>query len=324
MQDKRGRKIDYIRISVTDRCNLRCIYCMPEEGMPLLRHEDVLTFHEIERLCRVFVRLGITKVKLTGGEPLVRKDVEQLTGIICAIPGITSVTMTSNGLLLEEKMDALVKAGLTGMNVSIDTLNQDCYRTITRHDVLSQVKRGLEKALEYPHITLKINCVPLGMEEQNLTEVARLAKEQNIQVRFIEMMPVGMGRQFTLMTEAQILTILEKTFGKMEPVDAKLGNGPGHYYEAKGFLGKIGFISAVSHKFCDSCNRIRLTSAGFLKTCLQYKEGCDLRTPMRNGCTDEELEELIRKTIWNKPKEHHFLQDETGSEEEKAMSQIGG
>ena len=324
MIDAQGRTIDYVRISVTDRCNLRCVYCMPENGIPMATHEDLLSFEEIERLCRILAEVGIRKVKLTGGEPLVRKDFVELVRKIKAIDGIEKVTLTTNGVLLEEKMEELASAGINGINISLDTLNPKIFEEITRRDVFSEVYRGIQKALSYPDISLKLNCLPLGLEQQNLEEIAGLAKDNRIHVRFIEVMPIGQGKNYKFLSETQIIEMLEKKYGEMVPFEEKLGYGPGHYYSIEGFQGKIGFISAISHKFCGSCNRIRLTAEGYLKSCLQYDTGRDLRKLLRTGATDEVIKEAIVQGIEEKPIEHIFLSGHIDKEEHHTMSQIGG
>ncbi len=361
MKDNQNRKIDYLRISLTDRCNLRCVYCMPEEGVPRVRHEDILTFDEILRVCRAAADLGIRKIKLTGGEPLVRRNTPELVRLIKELPGIEQVTLTTNGILLKDQMAALALAGLDGVNISLDTLDPKEFRNITRRDGLDQVLEGLHAALEVSGLNVKINCVPIaGFEEEtiscseernssgirqaegeqnkrnlietaelernsrNLIKIAELAARYPVHVRFIEMMPIGLGRQFRLRSEAEIREILEKEYGPMVPDSEIYGNGPSHYYSIEGFRGRIGFISAVSHKFCDKCNRIRLTSEGFLKGCLQFGEGESLRDLMRGGCSEKELRDAIRRVIAAKPEGHHFYENPTGQDEERIMSQIGG
>lgn len=324
MLDSHGRVIDYLRISVTDRCNLRCIYCMPEDRLDLTTHEELLSYDEIVRICRLMAEMGLKKIKLTGGEPLVRKNLSELVGQLKAIPGIEKVTLTTNGILLAELIDELSKAGIDSINISLDTLNRKLYHKIVRRDVIGAVKKGLEAALVHPEISLKINCVPMGLPEQNLEEIAELARNHKIHVRFIEMMPIGYGKNFCFISEEEILDRLEASFGKSEIFMDRLGNGPCHYYSFEGFQGKIGFISAISHKFCNECNRVRLTSQGFLKTCLQYNTGNDLKAPMRRGISDEEMKALILDTIEMKPVGHRFLEDHIMNENDLNMSQIGG
>ncbi|MBS6397016.1 MAG: GTP 3',8-cyclase MoaA [Clostridiales bacterium] len=324
MIDGKGREIDYIRISVTDRCNLRCCYCMPEDGIPACSHEEILRYDEILRLTEAFAGLGFRKVKLTGGEPLVRRNLAGLVGELKAIPGIEQVTLTTNGVLLQEQMKELAEAGIDSINLSLDSLDPGTYQQITRRDCLDQVLEGMREALRYPGIPLKINCVPMGQSEEELCELAELARTCLVHVRFIEMMPIGLGKGFQGRSEQEILEILEDRFGPAGPVSEILGNGPGHYYEFAGFHGRIGFISAVSHKFCHTCNRVRLTSQGYLKTCLQYDRGKDMREPLRAGASLEELQELIREALLEKPEGHAFFQNSGENKEQRIMSQIGG
>lgn len=324
MIDNIGRDIDYIRISITDRCNMRCVYCMPEEGVESMRHEEILTFDEIIRIVKRLQKLGFRKVKVTGGEPLVRKGCVSLIRQIKEIPGIENITLTTNAVLLEENMAALYEAGIDGINISLDTLDRKEYESITNRDYLDRTLAGIKAAMKYPDINLKINCVPITEDTSRLIELARIAKENKIHVRFIEMMPIGLGKRFSCVREAAILEILEKEFGKAVPYEKKMGNGPGHYYAFEDFKGKIGFISAVSHKFCDKCNRVRLTSDGYLKACLQFQDGMSLRDLIRGGCTDEELDEAIKSVLLHKPVGHHFEEVQMDEDELRLMAQIGG
>ena len=329
MKDQYGRTIDYIRISVTDRCNLRCVYCMPEEGVEQVAHEEILTYQEIVRIARLCARMGISKVKLTGGEPLVRKGLYSLVRDLKRCEGIEQVTLTTNGVELKSQMEELAKAGLDAVNISLDTLDEACSRRITRRDELGRTLEGISEAMKYPEISLKINCVPLGIPEQDLCRVALLARDHRVHVRFIEMMPIGMGKEFHGVSEEELLRILGEKLPRFSPyVGEPLGNGPCHYYDVDGFSGKIGFISAVSHKFCGECNRIRLTSQGFLKTCLQYAAGRDLREVIRSGGSDEVLKAVILEALAEKPDGHVFgggLEKQKDDKTEKlCMAQIGG
>ncbi len=324
MQDRYGRIIDYIRISITDRCNLRCMYCMPQEGIELCKCEDILRYEEIIRLCRIFESLGIRKIKITGGEALVRKDALDLIRGIKSIEGINQVTLTTNGVLLEKYIDELVAAKIDGINISLDTLNADEFKRITRIGNVETVKKALEKVLRYKELNIKLNCVPFDSSKQNIMELVGIAKDNNVHVRFIEVMPIGFGKLFQFLGEDQIIRQIESVYGKMKPYTQKLGNGPSHYYELEGFKGKIGFISAISHKFCHECNRIRLTCTGYLKTCLQYDFGIDLRALLRSGASDEQIKNAIEKIIMAKPLEHSFLDKSIESEEQATMSAIGG
>jgi len=324
MIDGHGRKIDYLRISLIDRCNLRCVYCMPEDGVDMVPHEEILTYEEVLRLVNVFANLGFRKIKLTGGEPLVRKEVVKLVREIKAIPGIEKVTLTTNGTLLAKIMDELAKAGIDGINLSLDTLNPEAYEKIVRRDQFAQAMEGFKAALKYPEIPLKVNCVPMGMEGQNILDMAELAKNYPVHVRFIEMMPIGLGKQFDFCSEDSILQGLKERYGEYIPYEKKLGNGPGHYYSFEGFKGKIGFISAISHKFCDSCNRVRLTAQGYLKTCLQYDIGTDLKKLLREDVEDYIIKEAIENAIYKKPVGHQFGSEIKEHAESHIMSQIGG
>ncbi|MGN0349593.1 MAG: GTP 3',8-cyclase MoaA [Roseburia sp.] len=324
MQDRYGRKIHYLRISVTDRCNLRCVYCMPQEGIEWIAHEKLLSYEQIVRLVRLFSRLGVDKVRLTGGEPLVRKGIANLVRDIKAVEGIEKITLTTNGILLKEQLPALCKAGISGINVSLDTLDREQYIKITGQDELNRVLEGLEAALLTPNLTVKINCVPQGMNEEQLVPLAAMAKERRLAVRFIEMMPIGLGSGFVYRSEKEVLTRLEKAFGPAQAVRQDEGAGPGHYVSFQGFVGKVGFISAMSHKFCEDCNRIRLTSTGFLKTCLQYQEGVDLKALIEQGARDEDLLLAMEKAVWNKPACHQFSMGQGSGIQGANMNQIGG
>lgn len=324
MKDAFNRKIDYLRISVTDRCDLRCKYCMPEDGVQALSHQDILSYEEILRVAECFARLGVSRVKVTGGEPLVRFHVVDFIKELKGVKGIEQVTLTTNGTQLANTVDELSKAKIDGINLSLDTLNPELYEKITGRNVFHKVYEGLQKTLEYPDIKLKINCVPLGIPEQNLTEIAGLAKNSPVHVRFIEMMPIGLGRYFPFRSEADTMRELERAYGVLIPFGGVLGNGPCRYYNISGFQGKIGFISAMSHKFCSSCNRVRLTADGKLKTCLQYDVGANLKEVIRNGKSDQELEAVILQAIQKKPGEHHFTEELVADREKRSMFQIGG
>lgn len=324
MLDQYGRKIDYLRISLTDRCNLRCVYCMPEEGICQIPRTEILSQDEIIRVSRLASELGISKIKLTGGEPLVRRICVPLVKELKTLPGIRQVTLTTNGILLKEQLPGLMEAGLDAVNISLDTLDRETFRKITRREELDQVLEGLERALSYPSLKVKINCVPTFQSEQDLLQVAALAKAASLPVRFIEMMPIGLGKAFTARDEETVKGILEKEYGPMTPTAESLGNGPCHYYTLENFKGQIGFISALSHKFCDQCNRVRLTSTGYLKGCLQFENGADLKALLRDGASDELLKQTIRKTIYEKPAGHNFREKKNGREESHIMAQIGG
>lgn len=330
IKDLFHRKIDYVRISVTDRCNFRCTYCMPQGQFIPMSHTDILTFEEIERLCRIFADVGIHKVKLTGGEPLARKDFVSLVRKINQIKGIEQVTMTTNGSLLGGYVSELAEAGLAGINISLDTLKPDVFRELTGTEELSNVLDAIHKTSRAGIPSVKINCVPMkGVNDDEICEIAAFAKDAPIEVRFIEMMPIGQGKGQAGIGEEEVRRKLETVYGSLKPVNAQLGNGPASYVQPEGFQGHIGFISALSHKFCESCNRIRLTSDGILKPCLQYAGRVSLKEMLRGKASDEQIEAVIRQTILEKPQCHQFretndVDSKKEALEERIMAGIGG
>ena len=325
MFDSKGRNIHYLRLSVTDLCNLRCRYCMPD-GVDKLEREDILTYEEFLRLAALFARCGVDTVRVTGGEPLVRKGVEQLVKGLKAIPGIRKVTMTTNAVLLEQQLPALLEAGLDSVNISLDTLDPALFAKITARDEFAAVQAGIHAALE-SGIPVKLNCVPqVGVNEGELEALAALAQDKPLQVRFIEMMPIGYGAAMPCISGPELLTRFRRRWPELASLPgaacAALGDGPAVYYTVPGWKGDIGFIAAVHGKFCASCNRVRLTSQGFLRPCLASETGCDLRTLLRGGAADEELLQAIRETIWSKPREHHF--GDNSMPATRGMYRIGG
>lgn len=324
MLDRFGREISYLRISVTDRCNLRCRYCMPAQGVTWVDHSAILTYEQIVRIVRASAALGIKKVRLTGGEPLVRKGLAGLVEALKAIDGIVSVTLTTNGLLLAEQLPDLLQAGLDGINLSLDTLDRAQFAHITRRDTLPQALAGLEAALAAPGLRVKVNCVPTGENDDQLVPLAELARSRRLDVRFIELMPIGLGSALPRRTEQEVREILERTFGPALPCPQGGGDGPGRYLTFAGFTGRVGFISAMTHQFCSGCNRVRLTAAGFLKTCLQYDQGVDLKALLEAGADDAALQAAIGEAIRSKPASHHFGGDRQAADEGRNMNQIGG
>ena len=325
MFDSKGRNIHYLRLSVTDLCNLRCRYCMPD-GVDKLEREDILTYEEFLRLAALFARCGVDTVRVTGGEPLVRRGVEQLVKGLKAIPGIRKVTMTTNAVLLEQQLPALLEAGLDSVNISLDTLDPALFAKITARDEFAAVQAGIHAALE-SGIPVKLNCVPqVGVNEGELEALAALAEDKPLQVRFIEMMPIGYGAAMPCISGPELLARFRRRWSELAQLPgaacAALGDGPAVYYTVPGWKGDIGFIAAVHGKFCASCNRVRLTSQGFLRPCLASETGCDLRTLLRGGAADEELLQAIRETIWSKPREHHF--GDNSMPATRGMYRIGG
>lgn len=324
MLDAYNRHIDYIRISVTDRCNFKCVYCMPPGGAKYVQQEDLLSFDDIIKICRALVKIGITKVKITGGEPFARKGVIPLIKAIKEMDGIQSVTATTNGYYLEQIVDDLVEAKIDGLNISLDTCNAQHFNQITTVDAYDRVMGGINKAIE-ASIPIKLNVVPIRELNMNqIIPIVAFAIKKSIILRFIELMPIGHGTTFTPVTSGEIQAMIQENFGTLQPIDKKLGNGPAKYYALEGFSGAIGFISAISNKFCFSCNRIRLTSSGFLKTCLHYNQGIHLKPYLDKGISEDELMTMIAHEIDQKPKDHGFHDKLTSNVEKKSMFQIGG
>lgn len=329
MFDRYQRKIEYVRISLTDRCNLRCRYCMPEEGVEKLRHEDILRFDEIVRIVRALASLGVRKVRLTGGEPLIRRNIVELVREIHAVPGIETVAMTTNGVMLADMAEDLVQAGLTGINISLDTLKAASFTELTRRPFFMRVEDGIEAIAATGLKDVKFNCVPIaGVNEEELPDlVARFTRERPWKFRFIELMPIGCAYEagFTGVPMAEVRSQLEASFGPLRPVLPEHGvHGPAVYYQAAGFAGQIGFIDAMEHQFCSSCNRVRLTAEGFLKLCLNARTGVDLRHLLRSGMSDEELRQALQQAIYCKPQEHHFKAASYEEKDSRAMYQVGG
>ena len=325
MFDRYQRDIHYLRLSVTDLCNLRCRYCMPD-GVEKLEREAVLTYEEFLRLAALFARCDIDTVRVTGGEPLVRKNVAQLVAGLKETPGIRRVTLTTNAVLLAEQLPALLDAGLDSVNISLDTLRPEVFRQITARDDFATVQAGLQAALQ-SGLPVKLNCVPqAGVNEGELEQLAALAKDNAMQVRFIEMMPIGYGAAMPCISGPELRARFARRWPELAPLSAAqehaLGDGPAVYYTVPGWQGSIGFIAAVHGKFCASCNRVRLTSQGFLRPCLASETGCDLRALLRSGADDAQLLAAIRETIWAKPREHHF--NDSSMPATRGMYRIGG
>ena len=342
MQDQYGRKLNYLRISLTDRCNLQCRYCMPEEGICTIKQQDYLTFDEILRLVRIMAGRGIRKLRLTGGEPFVRKGVPRLVQQLCAVEGIEEVDITTNGVVSRDiDWKQLVEYGLHGVNISLDALDPIIYQQITGVDGLEQVMQTIQDALAVG-LRVKINCVPVcGINEQEIISVAQLARNYPIDVRFIELMPIGTGAHWKGVDSRQVMERLTAAFGPLEPAGSancsEEAVGPAICYRPEGFVGRVGSISPMTHPFCAFCNRLRLTADGKLKTCLYYDEVLDLRELLRNGATDAVIEKRIVEVVYDKPDRHRFqeanmeMSEPTGGGSEqkyarnhKKMVQIGG
>ena len=325
MKDQYQRNIDYMRVSVTDRCNLRCRYCMPKD-IELLPMEEILSFEEILEIIHQAASLGIRKIKITGGEPLVRKNCTGLIAKIRETEGIEKVTLTTNGILLPEYIEDLKAAGIDGINISLDTLRKDRFQEITGFDALDQVLAGIDASLN-AGIRTKINTVlQKGVNDGEWQDLMLLAKDRPLDVRFIEMMPIGYGAVSTGVSDIELRSKIRELYPGTEEDHTAHGNGPAVYVRIPGFCGGVGFIAAINEKFCKDCNRIRLTSAGRIKPCLCYGDSFDLREILRTKEGPERdalLKETLQKAITYKPKEHCF-EAKSSVTEKKKMSQIGG
>ena len=323
MVDKYGRKIEYMRVSITDRCDLRCRYCMPE-GCEKVSMSQILTYEEIVRICKASSELGISRIKITGGEPFVRLGCTDLIKEIKALDGIEEVTVTTNGQTLERYIGELKNIGIDGINISLDTLDPERFEYITGRGKIDKTLKAVELAAE-SGIKTKINTLlQKDFNEDELSDIASLAFGYGIDVRFIEMMPVGAADAGTGLSNPEVLRKLMEIWPDLEPDKSTHGNGPAVYYKRPGVKGGIGLISAMHGKFCRYCNRVRLTSQGQLKPCLSYDTGTDLM-PFLKG-TDDELKEAIRKAIYEKPEAHCFGDSDSSGvhAEHRLMSQIGG
>ncbi len=352
MTDPFNRRIDYLRVSITDRCNFRCVYCMPEQGFPATPKNENLTFEEIARLVRIGAELGITKVRLTGGEPLLRKELPDLVKEIAAIPGIADLSCTTNGFMLEELACRLARSGLHRVNVSLDTLKPERFTAIARRGSLDRVLGGIDAAFDAGLSPVKVNCVLMkGVNDDEVADFARLSLDRELHVRFIELMPMRWnldeGPSYTpgcvsgmvqlkqtagdMLSDSQMRRMflsmeaakgrIESEVGELERAEIRT-NGPARSFRLRGSLGTVGFISQITNDFCSQCNRIRLTHDGFLRPCLMSDGELDMRTPMRAGATDRELANLFEYLVAHKPERHYLAEGQKVVG--RGMSQIGG
>jgi cyclic pyranopterin phosphate synthase len=326
LMDNFARRINYLRISITDRCNLRCRYCMPEGGISLISHEQVLRYEEILRVASLFGQLGIDKIRLTGGEPLARKGILELIRGISHIQEIGDLSLTTNGVLLGEFAPGLVRAGLKRINVSLDTLNREKFAYITRRDRFAQVRNGIEKALDVGLSPVKLNVVAIkGFNDDEILQFAKLTLEKPLAVRFIEFMPTA---GVDLWKRDQVLTVdmIRKEIGKLGPlipIDGNGRDGPAARFRLREARGELGFISPISSHFCNHCNRLRLTPDGKLRACLFSDNEIDLRSHLRNHCTDEKLKDLLMTALRDKPK-RHGIDTSLFRKCQRTMAAIGG
>ncbi|HEY8628890.1 MAG TPA: GTP 3',8-cyclase MoaA [Gaiellaceae bacterium] len=327
LRDGWGREIRSVRVSVTDKCNFRCTYCMPAEGLEWLGRDEILTFEEIARLVGVLASLGVDEVRLTGGEPLVRRDLPVLVEMLAAIPGVRDLSLTTNGVLLDRLAGPLVAAGLKRINVSLDSLSHVRFAELTRRDALDAVLRGLEEAERYPELRpIKVNCVAIkGFTEEEVPALAELARRKPYVVRFIEFMPLDadeIWREDQVLTGGEIRALIEERYGPLVELPAKASSTARRYGFADG-IGELGFVNPVSEPFCSSCDRIRLTADGQLRTCLFSRREWDLKTPLRDGSSDEQLVAALRNAVAHKELKHRI--NERGFvRASRSMSQIGG
>ncbi len=326
LRDGHGRVIGDLRVSVTDRCNFRCQYCMPAEGLPWLERAEILRFEEITRLVSIFASMGVGEVRLTGGEPLVRREFPKLVSMLRAVPDLHELSVTTNGFLLGRDAEALVRAGVDRFNVSVDSLQRDRFYELTRRDALEQVLAGLEHLASFPEAhPIKINAVAIrGFTEEEVLPFARFARETPYEVRFIEFMPLDADRAWTpsqMLSGDEIRSAISAVY-PLEP-EPREPNATARVYRFADGHGRIGFINPVSEPFCADCNRVRLTADGRLRTCLFSLNETNLREPLRQGASDLELETIIREAVWRKELKHHvgepgFIQPA------RSMSAIGG
>ena len=326
LADAFHRAITYLRISVTDRCNLRCVYCMPEAGLPWIAKAEILSYEEIARIVRAAAKIGVRSIRLTGGEPLIRRGLERLVAMIAATPGIDDIALSTNGLLLAEQARPLREAGLTRVNVSLDTLRTDRFATIARRPGLERVLAGIDAAFDAGLGPIKLNCVVMrGQNDDEVAAFAESTRTRALAVRFIEVMPVVenvAGHTSEYVSATEILNRI-RAIDALHPVDGPPGNGPARYYAFDGAAGSVGVISPLSHDYCDTCNRVRLSADGRLKLCLFGDHFIDLRTPVRDFATDAELISILRGSMYVKPERHHLDIGQTSSAM-RALSEIGG
>ena len=334
MKDKFGREINYLRLSVTDNCNLRCIYCMPEDSKNESDNNN-LTIDEYYRTVEILAKLGIRKVRITGGEPLTRKGIDELIGKINTIPEIEEIAITTNGILLDTYLDNFIKYGVTSLNISIDSVNRGNFNKITRGGDLCRVTESLRKARDNG-IKIKLNTVIIkGLNDHEISDLVKFAIANNVDIRFIELMPIGCARNLKGMKSQEIIEFLKKNSNiKVEEniieshkINEELRTGPAQYYNISGTDIRIGFISPLSSCFCDECNRIRVISDGKIKQCLYYKGNVDLKKLFRTeNITDEELIKILEREIYTKNRKHEFNDYKKHNEkrEERIMSSIGG
>ncbi len=327
LYDPHKRLIDYLRISVTDRCNLSCFYCKPRAGMEMLPHREILSYEEILRLVALAVPLGISRVRVTGGEPLVRRGIVDFIASLHGIEGIEDISVTTNGVLLEKMVDGLIQAGKPRLNISLDSLDAHKFRKITGSDNFDRVWRGINRAEELGFFPLKINMVPVrGMNDGEAADFARLTLDRRLHVRFIEYMPLGADHRWhkeDCVPTAEIREVIEREVGPLKPFVSGNSAGPSDNYQLPAASGVIGFISPITRHFCGSCRRLRLTADGKIRPCLLSDTEIDVKSPLRGGCDNVELERLLRLALEIKP-DRHYIDEQGPGCFQRTMSRIGG
>jgi GTP 3',8-cyclase len=322
--DQYRRRLDYLRVSVTDRCNMQCIYCMTHEKISKVPCKEILRYEEILRISRIFTRLGVSKIRVTGGEPLVRKGVCEFLTELSKMEGLSDLSITTNGVFLKDKINKIKSAGIKRLNISLDTLDRDKFKKISGIDAFNEVWASIMQSLDMGFDPIKINVVALkGINDDELIDFAKLSICYPFQIRFIEYMPIGTSKMMFRQLLAPEIKDRISAIGRLQPIDNVSSDGPAKRFRFENAKGEIGLIKPISEHFCGTCNRLRLTAGGNLKLCLLSENETDLKTPIRNGCSDNELADIILKAVYKKPFEHSLVANNSGMVSGR-MSAIGG
>lgn len=324
MRDKLNRNIDYLRLSITDRCNLRCKYCMGDKDIVFLPKDELLSVEEIGRVTKIFSDLGIKKIRITGGEPLVRRNFRDIVETINNIEDIEDINITTNGIRLSEELEFLKDKKIHSLNISLDTLKKDLFKEITGGGDLDKVLFSLHRAIELKFKRIKLNVVLVrGKNDSEIMDFVNLTEKYPIDIRFIELMPIGLGKEYVPISNDEVKDIILKE-KKLTPFDEKIGSGPAIYYKTEKGIGCVGFITPISHNFCEKCNRVRVTPEGFLKLCLHWNDGLNLKGLLRAGVSDELIKEKIKLAIDSKPDRHKMEKKDDENFDKRYMNEIGG
>lgn len=324
MRDKLNRNIDYLRLSITDRCNLRCKYCMGDKDIVFLPKDELLSVEEIGRVTKIFSDLGIKKIRITGGEPLVRRNFRDIVETINNIEDIEEINITTNGIRLSEELEFLKDKKIHSLNISLDTLKKDLFKEITGGGDLDKVLFSLHRAIELKFKRIKLNVVLVrGKNDNEIMDFVNLTEKYPIDIRFIELMPIGLGKEYVPISNDEVKDIILKE-KKLTPFDERIGAGPATYYKTEKGIGCVGFITPISHNFCEKCNRVRVTPEGFLKLCLHWNDGLNLKELLRAGVSDELIKEKIQLAIDSKPDRHKMEKKDDENFDKRYMNEIGG